>query len=166
MTQALRVAGAAGIALALAVFAPHPASAASRTAAHAPAPAPPAARPGVPRVFQVNPATVNLQTQPNIMLVGQNLTPRTRVLVGGREATTVEATGYTLLAKLPDGLAGGSYPLEVVTDGVSSTASDPVVVEDTPPGMSQATMLTGGALVVLLVLVMRLARPRTYAWSR
>jgi hypothetical protein len=120
------------------------------------APAPAAVR--APRVFLVNPLRVNPQLESNIMITGQNLTPASRVLVGGHPATTVEATGYTLLAKLPDGLSSGSYPLEVVNDAGSAMATDPVIIDDGGQGPSQASMLLAGGLLILLILVMRLAR--------
>ena len=122
--------------------------------------------PGVPRVFQITPARVNPVLEPNIMLVGQNLTASTQVLVGGRPAVTVEATGTTLLARLPEGLDSGSYQLQVVTDGASSVATDPVVIEPASQGLSRSTMLAGGGFAALFLLVLRLAQPRRYAWSR
>jgi hypothetical protein len=120
----------------------------------------------MPRVFEISPAHVNPATEPNIMLVGQNLTPATRVLVGGRPAVTVEATGSTLLARLPDGLASGSYELKVVADGASSIASDPVIIDEVSTAPSRSTMLAGGAFAALFLLIARLATPRRYAWSR
>jgi IPT/TIG domain-containing protein len=149
----LRSLAAPAIALALSALA-HPVAAAGSPAA------------GVPRVFQITPARVNPILEPNIMLVGQNLTASTQVLVGGRPAVTVEATGTTLLARLPEGLESGSYELQVVTNGASSVATDPVVIEPVSQGVSQSTMLAGGALAALFLLVLRLARPRRYAWSR
>jgi hypothetical protein len=156
-----RVLGAAAVSAVLLGLTGHPAAAATKTA-----PAAASHSSGVPRVFQVTPPRVNLQTQPNIMLVGQNLTQTTQVLVGGRPATTVEATGSTLLAKLPEGLTGGSYSLQVVGNGASTTADDRLLVDDSLQGPSQMTMLTGGGLLALLLLVMRMGRNRTYSWSR
>ena len=162
MSTLSRLLGAAAVAAGLAGLSALPAAAATR-----PAPAaPPAPATGIPRVFQINPPRINPVNEPNIMLVGQNLTASTRVLVGGRPATTVEATGYTLLARLPDGLPGGSYPLQVLGNGTSSIAPDPVVIDDAPTGLSQSTMLAGGGLAALFLLVMRLARSPRYAWSR
>lgn len=160
MSILLRPLGALAVAVCLAALGGQPA-----TAATGPAPASAPVR-GTPRVFQINPPHVNPVTEPNIMLVGQNLTSSTRVLVGGRPATTVEATGYTLLARLPEGLASGSYALQVVGNGTSSIADDQVVVDDAPRGPSQMTMLAGGGFAVLFLLVMRLGRTPRYSFTR
>ena len=154
-----RLIGAFAAALCLGAMA-HPVSAAGAPAATALPPA------GVPRVFQITPARIDPVTEPNIMLVGQNLTTTTQVLVGGRPAVTVEATGSTLLARLPEGLTSGSYPVQVVANGASSLAADPVVIDQASPAPSRSTMLAGGGLGALFLLVLRLARPRRYAWSR
>src|SRR5689334_589799 len=79
MRTLLRLIAAPALAVCLSLPS-HPVAAAGSTA-HA------------PRVFQVTPARVNPVNEPNIMLVGQNLTPTTQVTVGGRPAVTVEATG-------------------------------------------------------------------------
>src|SRR5579864_1404149 len=66
-----------------------------------------AKRPSVlpPLIFQVNPIKVDPTVQPNIMILGQHLTPTSTVQVGGRLATTVQAPdSYHLLVKLPDNL--------------------------------------------------------------
>lgn len=112
-----------------------------------------------PQIYQVTPAKVNPTTQPNIMILGQHLTPASVVQVGGRLATTVQASdSYHMLVKLPDNLAQGSYSIEVTNEAGSATASDQLVVDD--PGLqpSNLQLLTGAGLLLLLVLVMRLAR--------
>lgn len=162
MSALRRLLGASTVALCLAALGAQPAAAATGTAPAVPS----APAPGTPRVFQITPPRVNPLTEPNIMLVGQNLTASTRVLVGGRPATTVEATGYTLLARLPEGLASGSYALQVVGNGTSSVAPDQVVVDDAPSGPSQMTLLAGGGFALLFLLVMRLGRTPRYSFTR
>jgi hypothetical protein len=112
-----------------------------------------------PQIYQVTPAKVNPTTQPNIMILGQHLTATSTVQVGGRPATTVQASDtYHMLVKLPDNLAQGSYSIEVTNEAGTTTASDQLVVDD--PGFQPSNMLllTGGGILILLVLVMRLAR--------
>jgi hypothetical protein len=112
-----------------------------------------------PQIYQVTPAKVNPTVQPNIMILGQHLTPASTVQVGGRPATTVQASDtYHMLVKLPDNLTQGSYSIEVTNEAGTATASDELVVDD--PGLQPSNMLllTGGGLLVLLVLMMRLAR--------
>jgi len=112
-----------------------------------------------PSIYQVTPAKVNPATQPNIMILGQHLTPTSTVQVGGRPATTVQAADtYHMLVKLPDNLAQGSYSIEVTNEAGSTTASDQLVVDDPGSRPSNTLLLTGGGLLLLLVLVMRLAR--------
>jgi hypothetical protein len=112
-----------------------------------------------PVVFQVNPAKVNPTIQPNIVILGQHLSVTTRVQVGGRPATTVEsADSHTLLVKLPLDLAKGSYVIQVTNEAGSTTADDPLVVDDAGTGPSNLTTLAGAGCLLLLVLVMRLAR--------
>src|SRR2546423_15591658 len=78
-----------------------------------------------PQIYQVTPAKINPTTQPNIMILGQHLTPASTVQVGGRPATTVQATDtYHMLVKLPDNLAHGSYSLEVTNQAGTTTARD------------------------------------------
>src|SRR6267378_2524768 len=87
------------------------------------------------------------------------LPPASTVQVGGRPATTVQATDtYHMLVKLPDNLAQGSYSIEVTNEAGTTTASDELVVDN--PGFTPSNMLllSGGGLLILLVLVMRLAR--------
>jgi len=112
-----------------------------------------------PQIYQVTPAKVNPTTQPNIMILGQHLTPASTVQVGGRPATTVQATDtYHMLVKLPDNLAQGSYSIEVTNEAGTTTASDELVVDN--PGFTPSNMLllSGAGLLILLVLMMRLAR--------
>src|SRR5256714_4139318 len=66
-----------------------------------------------PQIYQVTPAKINPTTQPNIMILGQHLTPASTVQVGGRPATTVQATDTSpMLVNLPDNLAQGPKPTE------------------------------------------------------
>jgi IPT/TIG domain len=112
-----------------------------------------------PQIFQVTPAKVNPTTQPNIMILGQHLTPTSTVQVGGRPATTVQASDtYHMLVKLPDNLAQGSYSIEVTNEAGSTTASDQLVVDDGGSRPSNLLLLSGAGLLLLLVLVMRLNR--------
>jgi len=112
-----------------------------------------------PQIYQVTPARVNPIIQPNIMILGQHLTPTSTVQVGGRPATTVQASDtYHMLVKLPDNLAQGSYSIEVTNEAGSTTASDQLVVDDPGSGPSNLVLMTGGGLLLLLVLMMRLAR--------
>ncbi len=112
-----------------------------------------------PQIYQVTPAKVNPTLQPNIMILGQHLTPASTVQVGGRPATTVQASDtYHMLVKLPDNLAQGSYSIEVTNEAGTATASDQLVVDDPGTRPSNMTMLVGGGILVLLVLLMRLAR--------
>jgi hypothetical protein len=112
-----------------------------------------------PTIYQVTPVKVNPTTQPNIMILGQHLTPASTVQVGGRPATTVQASDtYHMLVKLPDNLAQGSYSIEVTNEAGTATASDELVVDDPNTRPSNMLMLTGGGLLLLLVLLMRLAR--------
>jgi hypothetical protein len=112
-----------------------------------------------PLIYQVNPTKVNPTVQPNIMILGQHLTPASTVQVGGRAATTVQAPDtYHLLVKLPDNLTQGSYSIEVTNEAGTAKATDELVVDDPGFQPSTMTMLAGGGFLVLLVLVMRLAR--------
>ncbi len=143
-------------------FAAVPALASTRSIP-APKPLPPVAAPHAasrpPEVFQVNPTKVNPTVQPNIMIVGQFLTPATRVQFGTRLATTIQVPDPNhLLVKLPDNLAGGTYPIEVTNEAGSVVASDSLVVDNTGDQPSTLTYLMGGGFLLFLVLVMRLAR--------
>ncbi|TMC27658.1 MAG: hypothetical protein E6I84_07685 [Chloroflexi bacterium] len=140
-----------------------PALAGTRSAS-APKALPPVAAPRVsgvrpPEVFQVNPTKVNPTVQPNIMIVGQFLTPATTVQVGTRPATTVQVPDANhLLVKLPDHLSGGTYQIEVTNEAGSVMANDSLVVDNTGDQPSTLTYLMGGGFLAFLVLVMRLAR--------
>ena len=128
-----------------------------------PTPKPAAPRPApvslAPQIYQLNPVKVNPTVLPNIMILGQHLTPTTTVQVGGRPATTVEVPDANhLLMKLPENLAQGSYLVAVTNEGGTATASDELVIDDTGTHPSTMMMLVGGGFLLLLVLVMRLAR--------
>ena len=162
MTGARRLA-AGGLAMAALALTSVPGYAATKKTAPiptkpaAPAPAKPAVLP--PQIFQVTPVKVNPTTQPNIIILGQHLTPASTVQVGGRLATTVESTDtYHMLVKLPDNLAQGSYFIEVTNEAGTATASDALVIDDPGSRPSNLQLLTGGGLLLLLVLMMRLAR--------
>jgi len=129
-----------------------------------PKPLPPAAAPHAaavrpPEVFQVNPLKVNPAVQPNIMIIGQFLTPATRVQVGTRLATTVQVPDANhLLIKLPDNLSQGTYAIEVTNEAGSVMASDSLVVDNAGDQPSMLNYMLGGGFLAFLVLVMRLAR--------
>jgi len=128
-----------------------------------PTPKPAAPRPApvslAPQIYQLNPVKVNPTVLPNIMILGQHLTPTTTVQVGGRPATTVQVPDANhLLMKLPENLAQGSYLVAVTNEGGTATASDELVIDDTGTHPSTMMMLVGGGFLLLLVLVMRLAR--------
>lgn len=134
-----------------------PAIAATRPIAPAPAPARPTSLP--PQIYQLSPLKVNPAVQPNIMILGQHLTPGSNVHVGGRPATTVQAPdSYHLLVKLPDNLSQGSYLVEVTNEAGTAMASDALVIDNSGTQPSNLLMLIGGGCLLLLVLVMRLAR--------
>lgn len=119
----------------------------------------PARATAAPLIFQINPAKVNPTLQPNIMILGQHLTPASTVQVGGRPATTVEAPDPNhLLVKLPDNLSQGSYIIEVRNEAGTAVASDPLVVDNSGPQPSTMNYLAIGGFLALLMLVMRLAR--------
>ena len=112
-----------------------------------------------PQVFQINPTRVNLKTEPNIVLQGQNLTPTTHVTVGDRPATTVQADGYSMVVQLPTDLQTGTYQVQVTNEAGTAMADDALIVNDDPTGPSQPMVWIGfGALGALLTLLMRLAR--------
>jgi hypothetical protein len=161
MTAARRLAAGALAMLALAVMS-LPAYAATKKPTPTPRPVTPVPVKSAvlpPQIYQVTPAKVNPTTQPNIMILGQHLTPASTVQVGGRPATTVQASdSYHMLVKLPDNLAQGSYSIEVTNEGGTATASDQLVVDDPGFQPSNMLMLTGVGLLLLLVLLMRLAR--------
>lgn len=140
-----------------------PAYAAGKKAAPTPKPTPPGqarkAPAAPPQIYQVNPTKVNPSTQPNIMILGQHLTPTSTVEVGGRPATTVQAPDPNhLLIKLPDNLSQGSYEIQVTNEAGTAVADAPLQVDD--PGMQFSTLqyAAGAGFILFLVLVMRLAR--------
>lgn len=141
-----------------------PAYAATQRPAPTPRPTPPgqakkAPAPAPPQIYQVNPTKVNPATQPNIMILGQHLTPTSSVEVGGRPATTVQAPDPNhLLVKLPDNLAQGSYQIEVTNEAGTAVADAPLQVDDPGAQLSTLQIAGGAAFVLFLVLVMRLAR--------
>lgn len=107
----------------------------------------------------MNPTHVNPTVQPNIMILGQHLTPTTTVSVGGRTATTVQVPDANhLMVKLPDNLSHGSYMVEVSNAAGTAVASDPLVVDDDAAKLSTLQMIAIGGALILLVLLMRLAR--------
>ena len=112
-----------------------------------------------PEIFQVSPTKVNPTTQPNIMILGQYLTPTSTVEVGGRPATTVQAPDPNhLLVKLPDNLSQGSYEVQVTNEAGSAVATDALVVDGAAAQLSTLQYAAGGGVLLFLVLVMRLAR--------
>jgi hypothetical protein len=112
-----------------------------------------------PEVFQVNPTKVNQALQPNIMIVGQFLTPTTKVQVGTRLATTIQVPDPNhLLVKLPENLSGGTYAIQVTNEAGTAVASDSLVVDNSGDQPTTLTYLMGGGFIGFLVLVMRLAR--------
>jgi hypothetical protein len=167
MTAARRLA-AGGLATMMALaLTSLPAHAGTKPAAKPAAPTRPAAMPtpvravGVllPQIYQLNPIKVNPTVLPNIMIVGQHLTPATTVQVGGRPATTVQVPDANhLLMKLPENLSQGSYLVAVTNEAGTTTSSDELVIDDPGLHLSTMTMLAGGGFLLLLVLVMRLAR--------
>jgi hypothetical protein len=137
-----------------------------RPAARPVAPPVPVRTTGVlpPQIFQLNPVKVNPTVLPNIMIVGQHLTPATTVQVGGRPATTVQVPDANhLLMKLPENLAQGSYLVAVTNEAGTAMSSDELVIDDPSLHPSTMTLLVGGGFLLLLVLVMRLARTPTFA---
>lgn len=140
-----------------------PALASTRPVA-APKPVPPVAAPHAPatrapEVFQVNPTKVDPTVQPNIMIIGQFLTPATRVQVGTRQATTIQVPDPNhLLVKLPDNLTRGTYPIQVTNEVGSVMATDSLVVDSTGDQPTSLSYLIGGGFIGFLLLVMRLAR--------
>lgn len=112
-----------------------------------------------PMIFQINPAKVNPTVQPNIMILGQHLTPTSTVQVGGIAATTVQVPDQNhLLVKLPDNLSKGTYVIEVRNEAGTAIADDPLVVDNSDGQPATMKYLAIGGFVVLIVLVMRLAR--------
>jgi len=163
MTALRRVAAAGLASLTALVLMTVPAMAATRpTAPASPTPPPATAKATAalpPEIFQLNPVKVNPAVLPNIMILGQHLTPATTVQVGGRPATTVQVPDANhLLMKLPENLAQGSYSVAVTNEAGTALASDQLVIDDTGTQPSTLMMLVGGGFLLLLMLVMRLAR--------
>lgn len=132
-----------------------PALAAKPTAPHIP----PGQAKRAPHVFLINPSKVNLKTEPNIVLQGQNLTTTTHVMVGNQPATTVEADGYSMIVQLPGDLQTGTYQVEVTNEAGTAMADDSLVIDDGQTGPGQPIVWLGfGVLAALLYLLMRLAR--------
>ena len=163
MTAVRRMAAAGLASLTALVLMTAPAMAATKPPAPA-RPATPAAPARAaaalpPQIYQLNPVKVNPAVLPNIMILGQHLTPTTTVQVGGRPATTVQVPDANhLLMKLPENLAQGSYSVVVTNEGGTARASDQLVIDDTGTHPSNLMMLVGGGFLLLLMLVMRLAR--------
>src|SRR5438046_7570429 len=108
-----------------------------------------------PQIYQLNPLKVNPTVQPNIMILGQGMTPATTAHVGGRPATTVQVPDANhLLVKLPDNLTQGSYVVEVTNEAGTVTASDPLVVAESP-GPSNRRYLMGRSPLPLLARLTR-----------
>jgi hypothetical protein len=123
------------------------------------------ARPvAAPTVYHLSPSRINLHLQPNVMILGQNLTPDTLVAVGGRLATTLDGTDPNhLLVKLPGDLPTGTYQVEVKNHAGMTTAAESLVVEEPELVLNRKTMLLGAGFLALLMLVMRLARTPSLA---
>ena len=163
MTAQRRVAAAGLASLTALVLMTVPAMAATRPTAPARPTTPPAPAKATaalpPEIFQLNPVKVNPAVLPNIMILGQHLTPATTVQVGGRPATPMQVPDANhLLMKLPENLAQGSYSVAVTNEAGTALASDQLVIDDTGTQPSTLMMLVGGGFLLLLMLVMRLAR--------
>lgn len=115
-----------------------------------------------PKIFMVSPATVNLKVQPNIVLTGQNLAATTRVVIGGRAATTVDAPDANhLMVQLPADLEDGTYLLQASNGDLSSTADEMLTVK-AGTTLDQKTVLIVFGAIVLLLLAARLAHFQTF----
>jgi hypothetical protein len=115
-----------------------------------------------PKIYLVSPNSVNLRTQPNIILTGQNLAATTQVAVGGRPATTLEAPDPNhLLVQLPADLHDGSYTLTASNGDQSATADDLLIIQAASP-LDRNTMLIVIGGIALLLLAARLARFQTF----
>ena len=161
MTAARRLAAGGLASLVALALTSLPAYAATKRPTPTPKPAAPRPSPVslAPQIYQLNPVKVNPTVLPNIMILGQHLTPASTVQVGGRPAITVQAPDtYHLLIKLPDNLSQGSYSVAVTNEGGTATATDELVVDASGTQPSRMLMLVGGGILILLVLVMRLAR--------
>src|SRR5438309_6184882 len=162
MTAARRLAAGGLASLVALALTSLPAYAATKRPTPTPKPAAPRPAPvslAPPQIYQLNPVKVNPTVLPNIMILGQHLTPTTTVQVGGRPATTVQVPDANhLLMKLPENLAQGSYSVAVTNEAGTALASDQLVIDDTGTQPSTLMMLVGGGFLLLLMLVMRLAR--------
>jgi hypothetical protein len=115
-----------------------------------------------PKVFMVSPATINLKIQPNIVLIGQNLATTTRVVIGGRAATTIDAPDPNhLMVQVPPDLEDGTYLLQASNGDLSSTA-DAMLTVKAGTMLDQKTMLIVFGSIVLLLLAARLAHFETF----
>jgi methionine-rich copper-binding protein CopC len=115
-----------------------------------------------PKVFMVSPATVNLKVQPNIVLIGQNLATSTRVVIGGRAATTIDAPDTNhLMVQVPADLEDGTYILQASNGDLSSTADEMLTVK-AGTTIDQKSMLIVVGAIVLLLLAARLAHFQTF----
>jgi hypothetical protein len=111
-----------------------------------------------PTVIQISPLKVNPVLEPNIMIMGQHLTPTTTVMVGGYPATVVTAPdAYHLLVRLPDNLRQGAYTIEVMNEDGMAVASDDLIV-DTTTKPSTLRILAAGGFLALMLLVVRMSR--------
>jgi hypothetical protein len=129
--------------------------------AHPAAPPAPVRTAGVlpPQIYQLNPVKVNPSVLPNVMIVGQHMTPSTTAEIGGRPAMTLEVADTNhLLVKLPENLSQGSYLVAVTNEAGTALASDRLVIDDPTLRPSTLMMLVGGGFLLLLFLLMRLAR--------
>ena|SRR2546428_9730707 len=115
-----------------------------------------------PKIFLVSPTRVNLKIQPNIVLTGQNLAATTRVVIGGRLATTIDAPDLNhLMVQVPADLEDGTYILQASNGELSSTADEMLTVQaGTTPDQKTMLIVFGG--IVLLLLAARLARFQTF----
>ncbi len=115
-----------------------------------------------PKIFLVSPTKVNLKTQPNIVLTGQNLAATTRVVIGGRLATTIDAPDPNhLMVQVPADLEDGTYILQASNGDLSSTADEMLTVQ-AGTTLDQKTMLIVFGGVLLLLLAARLAKFKTF----
>jgi hypothetical protein len=157
-----RLAASAAATLLALVIATVPANAATKRVTPTPKPTPTAVtrRAAVlpPEIYELNPTKVDPTVQPNVMIMGQHMTPATTVAVGGRAAQTVQVpdTNHVLI-KLPDNLSSGTYTVEVTNEAGTAVASDALVV-DGGTQLSTLQYAVAGGFLIMLVLVMRLAR--------
>jgi IPT/TIG domain-containing protein len=115
-----------------------------------------------PKIFLVSPTKVNLTIQPNIVLTGQNLAATTRVVIGGRLATTIDAPDPNhLMVQVPADLEDGTYILQASNGDLSSTADEMLTVQ-AGTTLDQKTMLIVFGGVLLLLLAARLAKFKTF----